>query len=153
MKNTFYLIIVDKVDFLTESNTVQYLRVPNKRPYKLYMLTYKADKDAPEQANINEIGSWEIVEKRLDSELRIPDNAIIVCYHPHLIKAVEGGNALELPKLIFDSELLKQLSPDEVHDASIQFLLSSLNSDSIHPMPESKIKHDIPNKTILSLQA
>ncbi len=154
MRNAFYLIIVDQVDFVSECNTVKYLHVPKGRPYKLYILTFKPNKDLEDklhEVDINEKGTWDIVQKKLPDDLRIPDNAIIVCYHPHLIKNVEGGNAIELPKIVLDTELLNKLTPQELHDASIQFLLSSLNCDSIHATLDAQIKPDFARKTIIAL--
>ncbi len=154
LRNAFYLIIVDHVDFVSECNTVKYLRVPEGRPYKLYALSFKPNKELDgklKEVDISERGSWDIVQKRLPDDMRIPDNAIIVCYHPHLIKDVEGGNALELPKIVLDTELLNKLTPEELHDASIQFLLSSLNCDSIHASLDAQIKPHFERKTIIAL--
>lgn len=154
-RQVFYLIIVDTVDFVTEQNTVKYLKVPKGRPYKIYRLTFMPNKEIIRgnqlDVGLEQRGSWEIVQMRLADDMRIPDNAIIVCYHSYLIKNVEGGNALELPRIIVDADMLNQLTPDELQDVSVQFLLSSLNCDSFHTVPDARIKTDVPHKTIITL--
>ncbi len=156
IRNSFYLIIVDRLDIFFECKLIQYLRVPEGRPYKFYVLSFKPNKELDsklQEVDISEKGSWDIVQKRLPDDLRIPDDAIIVCYHPHLVKNIEGGNALELPKIVLDAELLNTLTPQELHDASIQFLLSSLNLNSIHATLDIQVKPDFARKTIISLTA
>lgn len=152
---TFYLIIVDTVDFVAEQNTVKYLKVPQGRPYKIYRLTFVPNKEIIRgnqlEIDLDQQGNWEIVQMRLAEDLRIPDNAIIVCYHSYLIKNVEGGNALELPRIIIDAQMLSQLTADELQDASVQFLLASLNCDSFHTLPDARIKADVQHKTIITL--
>lgn len=154
-RQVFYLIIVDTVDFVAEQNTVKYLKVPEGRPYKIYRLTFTPNKEIIPgnqlEIELDQQGSWEIVQMRLADDLRIPDNAIIVCYHSYLIKNVQGGNALELPRIIVDAETLSKLTDDELQDVSVQFLLASLNCDSFHTLPDARIKTDVSNKTIITL--
>lgn len=152
-RNTFYLVITDRPDFAAKHNTIHYLRVPEGRPYKLYELTFTPNKETitnQQDIDISQRGSWEIVQKRLAEDLRIPDNAIVVCYHAHLVKSVEGGNAIELPRILLNGDIMKNLSSEELHDVSIQFLLSSLNCDSFHISPDTQIK-SADTKTILAL--
>lgn len=155
MRNVFYLIIVDTINFVSEQNTIQYLKTASDRPYKLYQLTFTPNKEAAgeQDAHAAERGTWDIVQLKLQDDLRIPDNAIIVCFHSHLVKSVEGGNAVELPKIILNEEVIHKLPEQELYDASIQFLLSSLHCDSIHAAIDSQIKADFQRKTIISLTA
>lgn len=153
MRTVFHLIIVDSRDFVSEQNTVQYFKVPQNRPYKLYELVYTPNKDLATiaDADINQKGAWQITQKRLADDMRIPDSAIIICYHPHLVKGLEGGNAIELPHVVLDEEILKKLTAEELHDASIQFVLSALDFDSFHTKPNTQIKTDFAKKTVLAL--
>lgn len=153
MRTVFHLIIVDGRDFVSEHNTVQYFKVPQNRPYKLYELVYTPNKDLATvaDADIDQKGTWQVTQKRLADDLRIPDSAIIICYHPHLVKDLEGGNAIELPRVVLDAEILKKLTAEELHDASIQFVLSALDFDSFHTKPNTQIKTDFAKKTVLAL--
>lgn len=153
MRNIFHLIIVDSLDLVSEHNTVQYFKVPQNRPYKLYELVYTPNKDLTTiaDADIDQKGAWQITQKRLADDMRIPDSAIIIRYHAHLVKNVEGGNAIELPHVVLDEQILKQLTTEELHDASIQFVLSALDFDSFHTKPNTEIKADFAKKTVLAL--
>lgn len=154
MRNVFHLIVVDSPDRVSEHNTVQYFKVPQNRPYKLYELVYTPNKDCTDSdADLNQQGTWLITQKRLGDDMRIPDSAIIVCYHAHLIKSVEGGNAIELPKVVLDEQMLKKLTAEELHDASVQFVLSALDFDSFHSKPDTQIKTDFARKTVMALTA
>lgn len=160
VRNNFNLIIIDHVDFATEQNTIKYLRAPYQSPYKLYHLEFVANKEsltAKKKADddhahtLDNAGYWHITEQILPEDRRIPDNAIIVCYHPHLVKSVEGGNNIELPKIILDERALTTLSEEELQDASIRFLLTSLDVDSIHARQNAYIKPDFAKKNIISM--
>lgn len=153
MRTVFHLIIVDSLDLVSEQNTVQYFKVPKNRPYKLYELVYTPNKDfaAIADADVDQKGTWQVEQKRLADDLRIPDSAIIIRYHPHLVKGLEGGNAIELPRVVLDEEILKKLTPEELHDASIQFVLSAIDFDSFHTKPNTQIKTDFAKKTVLAL--
>ncbi len=155
MRTVFHLIIIDSRDFVSEHNTVQYFKVAQNRPYKLYELVYTPNKDFAKaaDADVDQKGAWQITQKRLADDMRIPDSAIIVCYHPHLVKNVEGGNAIELPRIVLDEQILKQLTTEELHDASIQFVLSGLDFDTFHTKPSTQVRKDITKKTVLALTA
>jgi hypothetical protein len=137
-RTSFTLLICTEIEVvMSTANTVDYLRVPDNVPYKLYELSYNAAE-----------GVWSIVQIELAENRQIPDNAIIVRYHPLFIKKIEGGTAYELPKIILDERTLDNLSPEELHDASIHLFLSSLNSDSIHAKSTSLVRSDISKKTV-----
>ncbi|MEX0848733.1 MAG: hypothetical protein WD055_00715 [Candidatus Dependentiae bacterium] len=157
MRNEFFLLISNDIEWVTEQNTIKFQRICKSRPYKLFHLKFNPNREittkiTPE-TDLNALGSWEITQKALRDDMRIPDNAIIVHYHPNLIQNVEGGNALELPKIVLNEQILHQLTPDELHDVSAQFILSSLDLKTIHAKQNTQIKHDIPHKTIIALTA
>lgn len=151
MRNTFCLLICNDIETVTEKNTIKFQRVRNDRPYKLYLLQFHPNKEllqSTEDMDIHAQGTWEITQKALQDNRRIPDNAIIVQYHPHLVETVQGGNALELPKIVLNKQVLEQFSADELHDASVHFVLSSLDLRTIHAKQDVRTKPDFKNKTV-----
>lgn len=155
VRNSFYLVITDQVDIINEQNTIKHLKVPENHPYKLYLLEYKSyEKILPAlgtKSAAEDMGSWLITQKELDEDRFIPDNAITVCYHPHLVKTVEGGNGLELPKIIMNEQILTQLTDEELKDASNYILLTALDTDSIHARQNVLIKPNFAKKTVMSM--
>lgn len=137
-RTSFTLLICTDIEVVVSTaNTVDFLRVPRGIPYKMYELNFNtAD------------GTWKITEIQLPEDRQIPENAIIVRYHPLFVKKIEGGTAYELPKIVLDERTLDNLSPEELHDASIHLFLGSLNSDSVHAKSTSLVKSDISKKTI-----
>jgi hypothetical protein len=164
IRTTFYLIVIEHVDLVTEQNTVKYFVAPTNSSYKLYHLQFtpnqklikgsgpaeKIDQDK-KQTDLEEMGTWTIEQQSLPEDRRIPDNAIIVCYNPSLIKNVEGGNGLELPKIILDEQIIQQLGDEELQNVSDLALLTSLDYNSIHARQNSLVKHDFAKKNIISM--
>lgn len=155
IRNTFYLVISNDIEFITEKNTPQFLKVVNKCPYKLFIMEFQPNSEALKhlgaKIDAEQMGNWNVTQKTLPDDLRIPDNAIIIRYHPDLVKSVEGGNGLALPKIILDANILTQLTNDELQDVSAHILLSSLNTDTIHARQTTDIKANFANKNILSM--
>jgi hypothetical protein len=113
--------------------------------------TKNLTKTADTKLDASDMGTWVVTQKLLPDNRHIPDNAIIVCFHPNLVKSVEGGNGLELPKIILDENVLRQLTDDELQDVSVQYLLTSLNCDSIHARQNALIKPDFAKRTVISM--
>lgn len=155
IRNTFFLVISKGIGFITEKNTPQYLKVANECPYKMFLMEFQPNSDAIKtpvcKADTTQLGSWHITKKTLADDRRIPDNAIVVCYDSDMVKSVEGGNGLELPKIILDEEIMTQLTDTELQDASTQFLLTALNCDSIHTQQNTLVKPDFAKKTVLTM--
>lgn len=155
IRNTFYLIIVDNIQLISEQNTIKHLKVYEGHPYKFYLMEFIPNKDlikTPDtKLDASQMGSWHVTQKPLPDDRHIPDNTIIVYYNPNLVKNVEGGNGLELPKIIIDEYIMAQLTDDELQDASVQFLLTSLNCDSIHARQHALIKPDFAKRTVISM--
>lgn len=155
IRTVFPLIITDRVDFKSEKNTPQYLKVPANQPYKMYILEYVPDtqaiKDLGNKIDADKMGSWRITQENLDSDRRIPDNAITVYCYSRLVKTVEGGNGLDLPKIIIDADVLAQLTTEELQDTSARILLSSLDTDTIHSRQTTNIKPDFAKKNIVAM--
>lgn len=154
-RTSFYLLIADHVDFSTEQNTIQYLQVQAGQPYKLYHLEFIPNKEQTKSGEskvaADQLGTWAIEETSLPASGRVPDNTIIICYHPLLIKGIEGGSGLDLPKILINEMVINELSQDELEDASTQFLLTSLNCDTIHARHSEVRKKGDSNKNIISM--
>ncbi len=151
MRNTFCLLICNDIETVSEQNTIKFQRVCKDRPYKLYVLKFHPNKDllkSTTDIDINAQGAWEITQKALQDDMRIPDNAIIVQYHPHLVEKVQGGNALELPKIVLNEQVLQQFTTDELHEAQVNFVLSSIDVRTYHAQQDVRTKSDFKNKTI-----
>lgn len=137
-RTEFNLLIASDIDWVTAAaNTIDYLKVPEATQYKLYHLTFKASENC-----------WQIEAIQLPEDRRIPDNTIIVRYHPLFIKEIQGGSAYELPKIILDERTLDNLSPEELHDASVHLFLGSLNCDTMHAKTTQVVKSHHTNKTV-----
>lgn len=154
MRTSFY-ILIGEIDFVSEQNTIKYLRVPHEQPYKLYRVTFKqnSEVDTEKEGASEDIyaqGSWKIASINLADDRRIPDDTIIVYYNPGFVKTIEGGNALELPKIVLDDQLLQKINNEQLYDASVRLVLSSLNCDTIHKKPDEELKFPS-DKTVLSL--
>jgi hypothetical protein len=146
VRNTFCLVIVDHVDFIAEQNTVQYLQAPLECSYKMYTMHFTPNKDS-----IEHTGTWQVIPQQLGPDRRLPDNAIIVCLDADLVKSVEGGDRLNLPKIILDEQILAQYSDQELQDIFAQFLLTAIDSDSIHAKQSILTEPNFAKKTVISM--
>ena len=152
VRNTFCLFIADQVDFVTEQNTVKHLTAPKNRPYKMFLLEFIPNKEVSDKpTDVHQTGSWHVAPTQLAADRYIPDNSIIVLCHANLVKKIEGGNGLELPKIVLDERVLCQLSDNDLRDALAKFSLAALDCNTIHARQSAHIKADAAKKTVISM--
>ena len=138
-ENKFYLLITPTApkhelkDFQAQEeiqNTIAYLKVNKQEPYSFYVLELVDD-------------TWTVTATELPESGQIPDNIIMITYFPHFIKAIKGGNHLELPTIFIDnSEIDFFGSAQDFEDAMIRLQLSSLDLKALHVPTKQKIHTD-----------
>lgn len=148
-RSHFTLIITETIQFESEENTIKYLKIKSGQSYKFYSLElvkkemHSDDTEGylkPKEPTYE----WVVQEQKISLiDGHIPDDAIIICFKPDYVKSLEGGNAVEFPKIIIKNDIL-QLAGSEakLDDLSIKLLLSSLDSDAIHANLQQEVKQD-----------
>ena len=120
-----------------QQNTIEYLIIDQTNPYLLYRLELVQHETDPSAAH------WDIAEQLLPETGQIPDSAIIITYFPSFIKAIKGGNQLELPTLFVDNSVTELFgSAQDFEEALIKLQLSSLDLNALHAPTKRKIKAD-----------
>jgi hypothetical protein len=123
-------------------NTIDYLKISPGTPYTFYALDLVQDLDN-EDPKATPTYHWDIQEDTLPETGQIPDTTIIINCLPTFIKAIKGGNNLELPTLYVDFSFSEQFGSEEnFEDALIKLQLSSLDFNAIHAPTKHKIKSD-----------
>lgn len=118
-----------------QQNTIDYLKIDPKTPYLLYKLEL--------QNNETSGFYWQITEKKLPETGQIPDTTIIMTYFPSFIKAIKGGNQLELPTIFIDNSATDIFGSEEnFEEAVIKMQLSSLDLNALHAPTKRKVKAD-----------
>lgn len=153
---SFWLLITENLSFeQSEGNTINHLQVDQTKPYKLYRLTLHKKEQSPEDLTKNQQAdyAWRIEEKHFSkNNVSIPDDAIIVYYNANYVTGLEGGNAIELPKIIIRPDILAFAGSEEkLHEKSISLILSSLDYDTMHANPQRTLSHDATGSRIVSL--
>lgn len=119
-----------------QQNTIEYLKVDNKNPYLLYKLELNQHSDPLSPC-------WTITEETLPETGQIPDCAIIITYFPSFVKAISGGNQLELPTIFIDNSSIELFgSEEDFAEALITLQLSSLDLNALHTPAKRKIKSE-----------
>jgi hypothetical protein len=110
----FYMLVAtpSDVEFCSPDNTIPYLRLKKDRPYKFYTLELAMSPSKSKKRNANDPGldyHWNTKQIDLASITggKIPDETIIVGYHPEYVQGFEGGNMVELPKLVIKPNAVK----------------------------------------------
>lgn len=148
-----YLLVVEDVSFAFDE-TVQYLKLKPDTGYKLWSLELMHKKNSNHNPHklaggikLNTDDSspyfWIMHEELIDARSgRIPDNSIVILYDPSFFESdLIGGSSVYLPKLMVSSNILKRVGSEEkLHEISTRFLLSALNSDTLHARPEYVIE-------------
>jgi hypothetical protein len=159
----FTLLITEEIQFSTFENTVRYLKVDPKKPYKFYTLALKERIipqdittlcEFPKQPKeIRTEYTWDVKEIDLPyADGRIPDMTVILCYNPAFVDAITGGNAVELPTIKIKKNILSLVgSESNLHDASVEMILSSLDYDTLHSTLKQEVRHNISAKTVLTI--
>lgn len=153
-RKRFSIIVTENVQFEVEpgTNTIKYLKIKKGQPYKMFSASLiKNEEEQPfefksrnEKKPITPKYEWLIEEQ--DYELvdgRIPDDAVIVCFNPSYVDRLEGGNTLELPAIVMKKNIVQLAgSEDNLQNASIKLLLSSLDTDAIHANIQQEIRQE-----------
>lgn len=156
----FFLLITPDIEFCSHENTVPCLKLKKNIPYKFYVMELVAI-EAPKKrkrpgANLMEKNVefvWIIrqIELNLPDD-RIPDETLIVRYHPDYIQSLEGGNHIQFPKIIIRSDILKVTGSEaRLHEISNRWFLAALNTDTIHDTVSSEIRINPQSKTVLAM--
>ena len=156
-RSFFYLLISPEIEFCSR-NTIPFLNLKPNASYKFYALqkvpVEVKNKRKRQESNQLEY-TWIIKELVLTlPNGRIPDETIIVCYHPDYIQTVEGGNAIEFPKIMIKPDILTLVGSEaKLHQLSNRWFLAALNTDMIHACapPEFIIKAQ--SKTVIAMAA
>lgn len=159
----FYILVTPDIEFGSHENTVPFLKLKKSCPYKFYALQL-VPYETPKKQN-KKLGNgvertqiaytWYVKELDLSvSGGRIPDETIIVCYNPDFIQSVEGGNAIEFPKLVIKPDILKLVGSEEkLHQISNKWFLAALDTDTIHESLQSEFKITPQSKTVIAMTA
>ena len=145
----FYTLITKNVKANIEDNTIQNLTVdPSKNP-KLYRIqlvhTNRTSTHLPSNKSKEKIeeSSWKITELKVHKDGTIPDNTLIVIFNPDYVEKLEGGNNLELPKIIIKKNILELAGSQkkllEETEALIMGSIDFLTLSHIKPKPEIKL--------------
>ena len=122
-------------------NTIDYLKIDTQNPYLFY--TLELVQDETNALNQQPTYHWEIVETVLPENGQIPDTTIIIIYFPDFIKAIRGGNYLELPTIYIDNSAIDIFGSEEsFEDEIIRLQLTSLDLKALHVPTKQKIQAD-----------
>ncbi len=134
----FTLLITQELQFESEDNTVQFLKIDAKQAYKFFTMQlrkgsrkrYVSSIDTKQQA---EPDQWIIRPSKVSPDGRIPDETIIVLLNADYVERVEGDQGFELPT-IYIKENVAEIAGSEqlMHDKSVEMILSSLDYKPIH---------------------
>ena len=156
-RSFFYLLFVTNIECCTHENTVPFLKLKKNQPYKFYSLQrIQNPKNKRKRTDLNQTEyTWIVKELSLTlPDGRIPDDTIIIYYNPSYIQAVEGGAAIEFPKIFIKPDILSFVGGQQkLEHMSNTWFLAALNTDLIHDslQPEVVIKNQ--PKTILAMAA
>lgn len=147
-RTSFTLIITETIQFESEENTILYLKLADNQPYKFYSLQMikieNEDFDKEKAVRKEPTYEWIVEEQKVSLEDgRIPDDAIIICMNPKYIEKLEGGNAVELPKIYLKNDAVQLAGSESKFDDNwAKILLSSLDTDAIHANLQQEVKQD-----------
>jgi hypothetical protein len=120
--NVFKEVIED-----VQQITVDYQVARVNTPYHLFELQ-RADQ------------TWNVIERLLPDDGRIPDNTIIVRCPAHYLKSIEGGSYYQLPTITLKDNIVQLAgSEKQLEDKSIELHMASLDlAPFLEPMKETK---------------
>jgi hypothetical protein len=133
---TFTLLVTQGIQFESEQNTVQFLKIDPQQPYKLYSMQLvrtprRRSMDLQQQQQNSD--QWIISSERVDVHGRIPDETIILLMDPRYIDRVEGSSGFELPEIYIKENVLELAgSLQHLLDQSIELVVASLDYKPIH---------------------
>lgn len=151
----FYLLIAPSIEFGSHENTVPFLKLQKNCPHKFFgMELVKVEtQDKKKKKTTPFEYTWIVRELALNlADGRIPDDTIIVRYHPDYIQSIEGGNMVEFPKIVIRSDILKLTGSEaKLHDISTRWFLAALHTDTIHDPIQSEFLINPTTKTVLAM--
>lgn len=143
----FSLLVAEKISFghsnskyqSPENNIPSYIKLENGQPYKLYSLLLVPEINQ-ENSDTRLRYTWRIKQEALsDGDLKVPDDAIIVCYNPDWIQSVKGANPFELPTVEITHNLLQLCGGEKsFSEKSTKIMLAALDSDTMHAIQNKK---------------
>lgn len=158
-RSFFYMLVATAgdIEFCSPDNTIPYLRLKKDRPYKFYTLELTMSPSTSKKRKLNDPGFeyvWNTKEIDLVSITggKIPDDTIIIGYHPAYVKGFEGGSMVEFPKLVIKPNAAKLAGSEaKLYEQSDKWFLAALNTDTIHGTPKSELRFNPQSKTILAM--
>ncbi|MCK5633137.1 hypothetical protein KAH94_05275 [bacterium] len=154
---TFSIIIIHLKDLQWVSkkntvhyNTVNYYKAKANSSYKFYDLElvkapfkrYRTPSETLKNKQEKK-GHWNIEEKKLSAEGKIPDDTIIVLYNAEYVDNLEGNNSFELPTIIIKNDILTLAgSEKKLHDDAIELLLESIDHNPLHSHVQIHTRQD-----------
>lgn len=153
---SFTLLVTQDLQFESEKNTVQFLKIDPQQPYKYYsmQLIRASRRRFPGSQQQQEPDQWIIRPSRLSPDGRIPDETIILLMNPSYIDRVEGSNGFELPTLYIKDNVLDLAgSQQELLDQAVELVLSSLDYKPIHANLKTETRQDGEHLIIATAQA
>lgn len=147
----FYFVIARNLEYESEENTVQYLKVSKECSYKFYEMElvkaprkrYRVFSEVKTENQEENEDRWIISEKELPSDRRIPDDAIIVLLNAEYVDDLKGENVFEFPTIIVRSDIINIAgSESEFQNRANELILSTIDYNSIHENPKIHTKKD-----------
>lgn len=145
---TFALLITDGLQYKSEKNTIQYLKINTKQPYKFYAMELikaprKQYRVPSEQKKPVTPDHWVITKEELGSDGRIPDDTIIVLLNSEYVDEVRAEKGFELPTIVIKNDVLAIAgSETQLQDNAIGLLLSSLDLNPLHPIFKTHMRQE-----------
>lgn len=152
---TYYLLITEQVipvakrayDGLVIVNTIDYLKVPTDKSYRLYQLQFKTETIKGIQGQ-EYISYWDVTEMVLPENGRIPPKTVIVLHIPDLVDSFEsGGSSLTWPTLYLQT--LKKQTEDFM-DRLTKIYFTAVDLNTVHTCINTQIKKFGPQKFIIA---
>lgn len=154
---TFYLLLAKEINPEIEKNTVKYLKIDVSENYKFYELTIfpsvqSSVNPLTKKEELRENLIWRIQEKKLNDNGVMPDDTLIIIFNPFYVEKLEGGNNLELPKIIIKKDVIQLAgSEKKLERESNELLLTSLDLNILHIDPAATIKHENGKKLTIAM--
>ncbi|MFC1842625.1 hypothetical protein ACFLYU_03135 [Candidatus Dependentiae bacterium] len=155
----FYVLITPYLQPQIEDNTVKCLKIEAAQSYKLYEIKLFVTQDTRATSTFTkntqkskESYFWQIRERKIREDRAIPDDALIVIFNPDYVEKLEGGNDLELPKIIIKNNVLELAGSEKKLQAEAdELLMASLDLNILHTKPTSEIKPEYKKKLVIAM--
>lgn len=137
---------------LNQQNTVDYLKIDPQSDYLLYFIELEKDNKTFAEGETPTY-HWNISSTQLPENGQLPDTTIIVTYFPCFVKAVKGGNHLELPTLYVDNSVTDNFgSLEDFKDALIKMQLSAPDLNVLHAPSKHITKITAESRRVLKIE-